>query len=57
MTDALHRLEEDRAIRSLRGQVIVRDRARLMALAGDTYGFAEQEYRRLTGTAVEGGES
>lgn len=55
VTDALHRLEEDRAIRSLRGQVIVRDRARLMALAGDTYGFAEQEYRRLTGTAIAGG--
>ncbi len=54
ITDALHRLEEERAIRSLRGQVIVRDRARLTALAGDTYGFAEQEYRRLAGEAIGG---
>ena len=47
VTDALHKLEQDEAIRSLRGRVIVRDRARLLSLAGDTYGFAEAEYRRL----------
>jgi len=47
VTDALHKLEEDEAIRSLRGRVIVRDRERLLRLAGDTYGFAEAEYRRL----------
>jgi CRP-like cAMP-binding protein len=47
VTDALHKLEENEAIRSLRGRVIVRDRERLLRLAGDTYGFAEAEYRRL----------
>jgi CRP-like cAMP-binding protein len=47
VTDALHKLEEDEAIRSVRGRVIVRDRNRLLRLAGDTYGFAEAEYRRL----------
>ncbi len=49
ITDALHRLEEEQAIRSLRGRVIVRDRTRLMLLAGDTYGHPEGEYRRLMG--------
>ncbi|MEH3039232.1 MAG: Crp/Fnr family transcriptional regulator [Sphingomonas paucimobilis] len=47
VTDALHKLEEDEAVRSVRGRVIVRDRDRLLRLAGDTYGFAEAEYRRL----------
>lgn len=47
VTDALHRLEEDQAIRSLRARVIVRDRAKLLRLAGDTYGRAEIAYRRL----------
>lgn len=47
VTDALHKLEEEHAIRSIRGRVIVRDRERLLNLAGDTYGFAETEYRRL----------
>lgn len=49
VTDALHRLEEEQAIRSLRGRVIVRDRERLAQLASDTYGHAEAEYRRLLG--------
>ena len=47
VTDALHKLEEDEAIKSVRGRVIVRDRERLLRLAGDTYGFAEAEYQRL----------
>jgi CRP-like cAMP-binding protein len=50
VTDALHRLEEEQAIRAFRGRVVVRDRGKLMQLAGDTYGHAEQEYRRLLGT-------
>lgn len=49
VTDALHKLEEDEAVRSVRGRVIVRDRERLLRLAGDTYGFAEAEHRRLLG--------
>ncbi len=47
ITDALHRLEEEQAIRAHRGRVIVVDRNRLVQLAGDTYGRAEQAYRRL----------
>lgn len=47
VTDALHRLEEEQAIRSVRGRVLVRDRIRLLRLAGGTYGFAEEEYKRL----------
>lgn len=47
VTDAMHRLEEERAIRALRARIVVHDRAKLMQLAGDTYGRPEQEYRRL----------
>ncbi len=47
VTEALHRLEAHHAVRALRGRVIVRDRDKLTELAGDTYGTAEQEYRRL----------
>ncbi|WP_162527210.1 Crp/Fnr family transcriptional regulator [Sphingomonas solaris] len=47
ITDALHRLEEDQAIRALRARVVVQDRAKLLLLAGDTYGRPEQEYARL----------
>jgi CRP-like cAMP-binding protein len=49
VTDALHRLEEDQAIRSLRAKVVVQNRAKLMLLAGDTYGRPELEYSRLLG--------
>ncbi|RYY05004.1 MAG: helix-turn-helix domain-containing protein [Alphaproteobacteria bacterium] len=49
VTDALHRLEEEQAIRAVRARVLVQDRAKLMALAGDTYGQPEQEYTRLLG--------
>lgn len=51
ITDALHRLEEEGAVRSLRGRVVVRDRLRLLLLAGDTYGHSENQYRRLLGRA------
>lgn len=47
VTDAMHRLEEQQAIRAVRGRVVVRDRAKLIAMASDTYGRAEAEYRRL----------
>lgn len=47
ITDALHRLEEAHAIRSVRGRVIVREREKLLALAADTYGSAEAAYDRL----------
>ena len=53
ITDALHRLEGDGAIKGLRGRLHVRDRDRLKGLAGETYGFAEREYTRLLGPSVE----
>ena len=49
VTDALHRLEEEQAIRAVRAKVLVHDRAKLMTLAGGTYGQPEQEYARLLG--------
>ncbi|SCB58748.1 cAMP-binding domain of CRP or a regulatory subunit of cAMP-dependent protein kinases [Rhizobium aethiopicum] len=49
VTTALHLLEGDRFIRSLRGLVIIRDRAGLEEFASDAYGKAEEEYERLLG--------
>ena len=51
VTDALHRLEEEQAIRAIRAKVLVHDRIKLLALAGDTYGQPEQEYARLLGSS------
>ena len=50
ITDALHRLEGEGAIKGQRGRLTVRDRGRLLSLAGETYGFAESEYARLLGS-------
>lgn len=47
ITDALHFLEGERAIKGMRGRVMVRDRAILETIAGESYGFAESEYHRL----------
>lgn len=47
ITEALHLLEGEGALKGHRGRIIVRDRTILEALAGDTYGFAEREYARL----------
>ena len=49
ITSALHVLEGENAIKGYRGRIIVKDRTALEAFAGDTYGFAEAEYRRLIG--------
>jgi CRP-like cAMP-binding protein len=54
VTDALHRLEEEQAIKGLRARVIVRNRDKLLQLAGDTYGRPEEEYRRLFPAVREG---
>lgn len=56
ITDALHKLESDRAVRGLRGRVIVRDRELLLALAGDTYGKPEAAYRRLIDPKLDGAD-
>lgn len=49
VTDALHRLEAERAVRGLRGRVVVRDRERLLDLTRETYGKPEAAYLRLIG--------
>lgn len=49
VTVTLHTLEGTGAIRSSRGVVTVANRARLEEIAGDAYGQAEAEYRRLIG--------
>lgn len=49
VTVTLHVLEGLGAIRSSRGIVTIRDRRKLEELAGETYGPAEAEYRRLIG--------
>ena len=54
VTDALHILEGEGAIRSQRGLIVVRDRARLEAMAGPSYGFPEARYRELIGPFGKG---
>ena len=49
VTVTLHTLEATGAIRSARGVVTVTNRGRLEEIAGDAYGQAEAEYRRLIG--------
>jgi CRP-like cAMP-binding protein len=47
VTDALHKLEGNRAIKADRAMIKVRNRAILEETAGDSYGTPEAEYRRL----------
>ena len=49
VTVTLHTLEATGAIRSERGVVTITNRSRLEEIAGDAYGQAEAEYRRLIG--------
>ena len=49
ITDTLHILEGGRVVRCTRGQLAIRDRAALVAIAGDSYGPAEASYRALIG--------
>jgi hypothetical protein len=48
-TDVLTSLKGLRAIRSERGRLVVRDRYLLEQIAGETYGDAEADYRRMIG--------
>lgn len=49
VTDALHVLEGDGAIRATRGLIKVRSRTGLEEIAGAAYGIPEAEYRRVIG--------
>ncbi len=52
VTTALHVLEGEQIIKATRGRVIVLDRERLIAYAGDTYGAPEAEYARVVGADI-----
>lgn len=54
VTDWLHILEGERILRCTRGQIAIRDRQALVALAGEAYGAAETSYRRLIGAFGKG---
>lgn len=47
VTDSLHMLEGEHAIRARRNVITIVDRNRLRELAGEAYGYAEAEYSRL----------
>jgi CRP-like cAMP-binding protein len=49
VTNTLHVLEGERFVRSKRGIIEVRNRAGLLAFAGESYGAAETEYARFIG--------
>jgi CRP-like cAMP-binding protein len=49
ITAALRNLERESAIATSRGRIAVIDRAKIVAAAGESYGTAEAEYRRLIG--------
>lgn len=50
VTTALHVLEGHRLIRSLRGSIVIRNRAGLEKFAAGSYGVPEQEFERLIGS-------
>ena len=49
VTTALHVLEGVGAIKALRATIIIRDRDKLIEIAGGSYGVPEAEYERLLG--------
>ncbi|MCW5714444.1 MAG: helix-turn-helix domain-containing protein [Bauldia sp.] len=50
VTEALHLFEGDGIVRSLRGRLLVRNRAALLEVASGYYGTAEAAYERLIGS-------
>jgi CRP-like cAMP-binding protein len=47
VTNAIHVLEGIGAIKATRGAIVIRDRAKLLEMAGGSYGIPEAEYERL----------
>jgi hypothetical protein len=47
ITDTLNFLEGKKAIRAMRGRIVVLNRTVLEGVAGAAYGIPEREYRRL----------
>lgn len=54
VTTSLHVLEGHHLIRSLRGAIVIRNRAGLEEFAAGSYGIPEYEYERLIGTSGRG---
>ena len=52
VTDNLHILEGLHAIRSHRGMIHIKDREKLLEIAGASYGAPEEEYERLIGSTL-----
>lgn len=55
VTDCLHVLEGEGLLRCTRGKIIIRDRARLRDLAGESYGLPEAHYARDIGPFAKAG--
>jgi CRP-like cAMP-binding protein len=53
VTDCFHILEGEGLLRCTCGQIIVRDRARLEQIAGESYGVTEAHYARHIGSSAE----
>jgi CRP-like cAMP-binding protein len=49
VTEAIHALEEKRAIKATRGEIVILDRRIIEKRAGELYGLPEAEYERLIG--------
>jgi hypothetical protein len=47
VTDALHALEGEGAIKATRARIQIRDRRKLEEIAGHSYGLPEAEYERV----------
>jgi hypothetical protein len=47
ITTATHVLEGIGAIKAVRGAITIRDRDKLLGIAGESYGVPEAEYDRL----------
>lgn len=56
ITDCLHILEGEGVVRSLRGRILIRDRAALEQLAGISYGDVEAHYKRHIGPLARTGK-
>lgn len=56
VTGALHVLEGEKLIRSVRGKVIIVDREGLILKAHGSYGIPEAEYERLMGFSLRGAQ-
>ncbi|WP_348519705.1 Crp/Fnr family transcriptional regulator [Aureimonas sp. ME7] len=53
VTNEIHVLEGEHAIRAIRATIVVRDRSKLIEIAGGAYGVPEAEYARLMEGALE----